>query len=100
MAAVIGALGFEVLKLLLGGYVRDVAGKSMYGAFGVPVALLLWINFTAKLMLFCAAWTATPSKPDRDERPDGPPEGETGGEPGAPRADDTPPPGATRYAGG
>ena len=62
VAAVIGAIGFELLKLLLGGYVRDVAGKSMYGAFGVPVALLLWINFTAKLMLFCAAWTATPSK--------------------------------------
>jgi membrane protein len=34
----------------------------MYGAFGVPVALLLWINFTAKLVLFCAAWTATGSK--------------------------------------
>lgn len=62
VAAVIGAVGFELLKLLLGGYVRDVAGKSLYGAFGVPVALLLWINFTAKLMLFCAAWTATPSK--------------------------------------
>ncbi|WP_405795469.1 YihY/virulence factor BrkB family protein [Streptomyces sp. NBC_01506] len=60
VAAVIGAVGFELLKLLLGGYVRDVAGKSMYGAFGVPVALLLWINFTAKLMLYCAAWTATP----------------------------------------
>ncbi|WP_405613354.1 YihY/virulence factor BrkB family protein [Streptomyces sp. NBC_01508] len=62
VAAIIGAVGFELLKLLLGGYVRDVAGKSMYGAFGVPVALLLWINFTAKLLLFCAAWTATPSK--------------------------------------
>jgi membrane protein len=34
----------------------------MYGAFGVPVALLLWINFTSKLVLFCAAWTATGSK--------------------------------------
>lgn len=64
VAAVIGAIGFELLKLLLGGYVRDVAAKSMYGAFGVPVALLLWINFTAKLLLFCAAWTATPSKDD------------------------------------
>ncbi|MFD6349961.1 YihY/virulence factor BrkB family protein, partial [Streptomyces roseolus] len=32
----------------------------MYGAFGVPIALLLWINFTAKLVLVCAAWTATP----------------------------------------
>ncbi|MEU8523674.1 YihY/virulence factor BrkB family protein [Streptomyces sp. NBC_01216] len=63
VAAVIGAVGFELLKLLLGGYMRGVAAKSMYGAFGVPVALLLWINFNAKLLLFCAAWTATGSRP-------------------------------------
>ncbi|MFJ5221530.1 YihY/virulence factor BrkB family protein [Streptomyces sp. NPDC088400] len=62
VAALIGAVGFELLKLLLGGYMKGVAGKSMYGAFGVPVALLLWINFTARLLLFCAAWTATPGK--------------------------------------
>ncbi|GAA3374627.1 YihY/virulence factor BrkB family protein [Streptomyces sannanensis] len=58
-AALIGAVGFELLKLLLGGYMKGVATKSMYGAFGVPVALLLWINFMAKLVLYCAAWTAT-----------------------------------------
>jgi membrane protein len=40
----------------------------MYGAFGVPVALLLWINFTSKLVLFCASWTATQSK--QEELPD------------------------------
>ncbi|MFJ9621433.1 YihY/virulence factor BrkB family protein [Streptomyces sp. NPDC101181] len=76
VAAVIGAVGFELLKLLLGSYISNVAGKSMYGAFGVPIALLLWINFTAKLLLFCAAWTATPSKGEqRDEaaEPDGAP---------------------------
>ncbi|MFD6322601.1 YihY/virulence factor BrkB family protein [Streptomyces sp. NPDC058442] len=59
VAALIGASGFELLKLLLSGYMQGVAAKSMYGAFGVPVALLLWINFTMKLVLFCAAWTAT-----------------------------------------
>ncbi|WP_406725904.1 YihY/virulence factor BrkB family protein [Streptomyces sp. GD-15H] len=59
VAALTGAVGFELLKLLLSGYMQGVATKSMYGAFGVPVALLLWINFTAKLVLFCAAWTAT-----------------------------------------
>jgi membrane protein len=63
-AAVIGAIGFELLKLLLGSYMKGVASKSMYGAFGVPIALLLWINFTARLLLFCAAWTATPSSKD------------------------------------
>ncbi|MET8585391.1 YihY/virulence factor BrkB family protein [Streptomyces collinus] len=62
VAALTGAVGFELLKLLLSGYIQGVAAKSMYGAFGVPVALLLWINFTAKLVLFCAAWTATRSK--------------------------------------
>ncbi|MFJ3928249.1 YihY/virulence factor BrkB family protein [Streptomyces sp. NPDC090022] len=65
-AALIGAAGFELLKLLLSGYIREVAAKSMYGAFGVPIALLLWINFTAKLLLFCAAWTATPAR-EHDE---------------------------------
>jgi membrane protein len=64
VAALIGAIGFELLKLLLSGYMQGVATKSMYGAFGVPVALLLWINFTAKLVVFCAAWTATQSKED------------------------------------
>ncbi|WP_316777173.1 YihY/virulence factor BrkB family protein [Streptomyces sasae] len=61
VAALIGAVGFELLKLLLSGYIQGVAAKSMYGAFGVPVALLLWINFTSKLVLFSAAWTATES---------------------------------------
>jgi membrane protein len=61
VAALLGAVGFELLKLLLSGYIQGVAAKSMYGAFGVPVALLLWINFTAKLVLFCASWTATNS---------------------------------------
>ncbi|MGW0560285.1 YihY/virulence factor BrkB family protein [Streptomyces sp. NPDC003016] len=66
-ASLIGAVGFELLKLLLGSYMKDVAAKSMYGAFGVPVALLLWINLTAKLLLCCAAWTATRHDSERTE---------------------------------
>lgn len=62
-AAAIGAIGFELLKLLLSGYLQGVAARSMYGAFGTPVALLLWINFMAKLLLYCSAWTATPPLP-------------------------------------
>lgn len=62
VAGLVGAVGFELLKLLLGSYMRDIASKSMYGAFGVPIALLLWINLSAKLLLVCAAWTATPSR--------------------------------------
>jgi membrane protein len=68
VASLIGAVGFEALKLLLSGYLQGVASKSMYGAFGTPIALLLWINFTAKLLVFCASWTAT-QDPD-SEAPD------------------------------
>ncbi len=94
VAALIGAVGFELLKSLLSGYIQGVAAKSMYGAFGTPIALLLWINFTAKLLLFCAGWTATPSKAHEipvppepaDDEPGttavatGPPEGQAGPE--------------------
>ncbi|MFE7837222.1 YihY/virulence factor BrkB family protein [Streptomyces sp. NPDC057474] len=66
VAALIGAVGFELLKLLLSGYIQGIASKSMYGAFGVPIALLLWINFTTKLLLYCAAWTAEGSKESGD----------------------------------
>ncbi|MET9399570.1 YihY/virulence factor BrkB family protein [Kitasatospora sp. NPDC002965] len=57
--ALIGAVGFELLKILLSSYLGSVAGKSLYGAFGVPVALLLWINFVCRLLMYCVAWTAT-----------------------------------------
>ncbi|WP_369035354.1 YihY/virulence factor BrkB family protein [Streptomyces adonidis] len=59
VAGLIGAVGFELLKWLLTGYLQGVAGKSMYGAFAVPVAVVLWINLMARLLLYCAAWTAT-----------------------------------------
>ncbi|MEV3860303.1 YihY/virulence factor BrkB family protein [Streptomyces sp. NPDC050095] len=105
-AALIGAAGFELLKLLLGGYMKGVAAKSMYGAFGTPVALLLWINFTAKLVLFCAAWSATGSaaaqergeedaqeEQEQREEPEGEggPESDGGAEPRTPAVEAHPP---------
>jgi membrane protein len=71
VAALIGAVGFELLKLLLSDYLQHVASKNIYGAFGTPVALLLWFNFMARLLLYCAAWTATPMRapPPESEEP-------------------------------
>ncbi|MER7766333.1 YhjD/YihY/BrkB family envelope integrity protein [Kitasatospora sp. NPDC096140] len=57
--ALIGAVGFELLKILLASYLGSVAGRSLYGAFATPVALLLWINFVCRLLMYCVAWTAT-----------------------------------------
>ncbi|PBC84570.1 MULTISPECIES: YihY/virulence factor BrkB family protein [unclassified Streptomyces] len=76
VAGLLGAIGFELLKLLLSGYLQGVASRSMYGAFGTPVALLLWINFTAKLLVYCASWTATEGEQRAEaedlKTPDGP----------------------------
>ncbi|MEU3709238.1 YihY/virulence factor BrkB family protein [Streptomyces catenulae] len=87
LAGLIGAVGFELLKLLLSGYLKGVAAKSMYGAFGTPIALLLWINFTAKLLVFCAAWTATQESTagaEKDEAPETDPKPKPGNPLGPP----------------
>ncbi|SHK64672.1 YihY/virulence factor BrkB family protein [Actinacidiphila paucisporea] len=84
VAALIGAVGLEVLKVALASYLQRVAGRNIYGAFGTPVALLLWFNFMAKLLLYCAAWTVTPR-----HAPDQPPPEPPGPEPEG---------GATRWA--
>jgi membrane protein len=107
LACTMGAVGFELLKLLLGGYLQGVATKSLYGAFGTPIALLLWISFMAKLMLFCASWTATErtrrpieeidalgsgaSETVETERAAPPPEDETAPEDGTPPEDEQAP---------
>ncbi|MDB1087080.1 YihY/virulence factor BrkB family protein [Streptomyces sp. ACA25] len=77
-ACLMGAVGFELLKVLLSGYLTEIAARSLYGAFGVPIALLVWINLIAKLLLFCCAWTATAVS--AEARPPGDaPEGDGGG---------------------
>ncbi|MFG1808913.1 YihY/virulence factor BrkB family protein [Streptomyces sp. NPDC049040] len=78
VASLIGAVGLEALKVALAGYLQQVAGRNIYGAFGTPVALLLWFNFMAKLLLYCAAWTVTPRHapdPLPPEEPQEQPEG-------------------------
>ncbi|NRQ32264.1 YihY/virulence factor BrkB family protein [Nonomuraea sp. NN258] len=58
--ALLGAVGFGVLKqaatLLLG---HTLSNNGLYGTFAVIVGLLIWINFSARLVLLSAAWTAT-----------------------------------------
>ncbi|MFR9722796.1 YihY/virulence factor BrkB family protein [Streptomyces sp. MS19] len=92
VACVVGAVGFELLKLLISGYLTQVATRNVYGAFGVPIALLVWINLMAKLLLVCCAWTATGvtqgERPCADALED-PPADECGGT-------GTPPPPAPR----
>jgi membrane protein len=57
--ALVAAVLFEVAKGLIAAYLGQVAGKTLYGAFAVPIAVLVWFDLTFQLLLFLAAWTAT-----------------------------------------
>jgi membrane protein len=57
-AAIVGGVALEVLKRLLIGYISGFASDNTYGAFGVPIALLVWIYVIARLLMVVAAWTA------------------------------------------
>ncbi|MBO0827371.1 MAG: YihY/virulence factor BrkB family protein [Streptosporangiales bacterium] len=67
--AVLGAIGFEVLKLIGTWLIGRTTSNPVYGAFAIMVGLLIWINFVSRVTLLAAAWTATgiPPEPEADE---------------------------------
>ena len=68
--AVLGAVGFEILKTLGSLLVKSATHNPVYGAFAVVVGLLIWINYLSRFTLFVAAWTVT-APYDTDVRPSG-----------------------------
>ncbi|SDH85107.1 YihY/virulence factor BrkB family protein [Nonomuraea jiangxiensis] len=57
--ALLGAIGFGLLKQVATLVLGHTVGNLLYGAFAVIVGLLVWINVSARLVLYVAAWTAT-----------------------------------------
>ncbi|MCF6471687.1 YihY/virulence factor BrkB family protein [Nonomuraea sp. MG754425] len=57
--ALLGALAFGVLKQVATLLLATTLGNPVYGAFAVTAGLLVWMNLSARLVLFVAAWTAT-----------------------------------------
>ncbi|CAM4019818.1 hypothetical protein GCM10009799_49080 [Nocardiopsis rhodophaea] len=57
--ALMAAVGFEVLKAAGALLVSYTLGNPVYASFAVVVGLLVWINLVMRLVVFCAAWTAT-----------------------------------------
>jgi len=57
--AVVGAVGFEVLKLVGTLLIARTTSNPLYATFGVVVGLRVWINLNSKLIIFAGAWTAT-----------------------------------------
>lgn len=57
--SLLAAVGFEVLKQLAGLVIGRVTGDVLYDGFAVLVALLVWMNYTSRLLVLGACWAAT-----------------------------------------
>ncbi|WP_157529943.1 YihY/virulence factor BrkB family protein [Microtetraspora niveoalba] len=57
--ALLGAFVFGVLKQLAALILSHTLQNPVYGTFAVVVGLLVWINWSARVVLYAAAWTAT-----------------------------------------
>jgi len=56
--AVLAAAGFELLKIVGTYTIAHSAQRPALGPFAGLLAVLIWIQLVARLLLFCAAWTA------------------------------------------
>lgn len=64
--AVLGAVGFELLKGLAGLLIAQTKGQPAFQAFGVALILLVWINYFSRLVMLAASFAYTaPSAVER-----------------------------------
>ena len=57
--ALLGAVGFGVLKQIANLLLSHTLNNPIYGTFAVVVGLLVWINLSARWTMYVTAWTAT-----------------------------------------
>jgi membrane protein len=57
--ALLGALGFEALKMLAGVLIAQTKGQPSFQAFGVTLILVVWINYFSRLVMLAASWAYT-----------------------------------------
>ena len=57
--ALLGAVGFEVLKQLSGLLLSLTKEQPAFQAFGIALILVVWISYTSRLVLYAAAWAHT-----------------------------------------
>lgn len=57
--ALLGAVGFELLKLLSGRLLSATQGQPAFQAFGIALILVVWINYFSRVVLYAAAWAHT-----------------------------------------
>ena len=69
--ALLGAIGFEVLKLLSSTLLKATKEQPAFQAFGIALILVVWINYFSRVVLYAAAWAHT-SPAARAQRVDEP----------------------------
>ena len=58
-AAVLGAVGFEVLKQGMAIYLQTITRTPSGAVFGSTLGLLVFIYYASRFVLFVTAWAAT-----------------------------------------
>jgi membrane protein len=56
--AVLAAVGYGILKVVGANYAQRVAHGPTVGLFGTAIGILVWLNLTARFLLYAMAWTA------------------------------------------
>lgn len=69
--ALLGAVGFEVLKLLSSTLLKATKEQPAFQAFGIALILVVWINYFSRVVLYAAAWahTSPAARAQRVEEP-------------------------------
>ena len=57
--ALLGAVGFEILKQLSTLLIRSTQSNPAFQVFGLALILLVWINYFSRDILYAAAWAWT-----------------------------------------
>jgi membrane protein len=66
-AALLGAVGFEVLKIIMTYYLTSVTSSPSGAVFGSFLGLLVFVFFGSRFVLFVTAWAATARENEQDE---------------------------------
>ena len=75
--ALLGGLGFEVLKSLSFLLLASTKDSPAFQAFGIALILVVWINYFSRIVIYAAAWahTAPSALALRDHEPAPPVQG-------------------------
>jgi membrane protein len=57
--ALVGALGFEVLKQAATFLIALTERQPAFAVFGITLVLLIWINYFSRVVIYAAAWAHT-----------------------------------------